>query len=74
MADRANILSQYRIQWPTVNIFLLAMSMRWMASLLILGGLGWLFWSMVRDRVDAAAARKLWSALRPRRSPPSVQP
>jgi hypothetical protein len=74
MADRANILSQYRIQWPAVNIVLLAIAMRWMAALLILAGLCWLFWSMIRDRVDAGTARKLWSALRPRRSPPSVQP
>jgi len=74
MADRAAILSQYRIQWPGVNIVLLAVAMRWMAVLLVLGGLAWLFWSMLRDRLEAGMARKLWSALRPRRSPPSVLP
>ena len=74
MADRAAILSQYRLQWPAVNIVLLAIAMRWMAALLVIAGLGWLFWSLFRDRMDAVTARKLWSALRPRRSPPSVQP
>ena len=74
MADRANILSQYRIQWPGMNIALLALAMRWTAALLILAGLGWLFWSTLRDRMSAGAARKLLAELRPRRSPPEVQP
>jgi hypothetical protein len=73
MVDRANILSQYRFQWPAVNILLLAMAMRWMMALVILAGLVWLIWSVFQDRKDPGAARKLLSALRPRRSPPSVQ-
>ena len=72
MADRATILSQYRFQWPAVNILLLAVAMRWMMALVILAGLAWLLWSGIRDRLDLGSARKLWSALRPRRSPPSV--
>ena len=68
MADRANVLSQYRLQWPAVNDVLLATAMRWMMALVILFGLAWLFWGVVRDRSETGTARKLWSALRPHRS------
>lgn len=73
MADRASVLSQYRFEWPAVNIILLAGAMRWMMALVILAGLIWLLWGPLQERMDRGAARKLWSALRPRRSPPSVQ-
>jgi hypothetical protein len=70
MAERANILRQYRFQWPAVNIPLLAFAMRWMMLLVIVAGLTWLLLGPLRDRIDRSTARKLWSALRPRRSPP----
>ena len=73
MADRASVLSQYRFEWPAVNIILLAGAMRWMMALVILAGLIWLLWGPLQERMDRGAACKLWSALRPRRSPPSVQ-
>jgi len=73
MADRANILSQYRFQRPALNVVLLAVAMRWMMALLILFGLAWLAWGVLGNRMDLGSARKLWAALRPRRSPPSVQ-
>lgn len=73
MIDRATVLSEYRFQWPAVNLVLLALAMRWMMVLVILAGFTWLLWSGVRDRLEQGAARKLWLALRPRRSPPSVQ-
>jgi hypothetical protein len=73
MIDRGTVLSQYRFEWPTVNLVLLAIAMRGLMALLILAGLGWLLWIGIQDRFDLASARKLWSALRPRRSPPSVQ-
>jgi hypothetical protein len=73
MADRATVLSQYRFQWPAVNLVLLATAMRWMMALVILAGFTWLLWSGLKDRLDLGTARRLWSALRPRRSPPSVQ-
>jgi len=68
--DRTNILRQYRFQWPIVNVALLAMAMRWMMVLVILAGLIWLLLGPLRDRIDRDTARKVWSALRPRRSPP----
>jgi hypothetical protein len=70
MTERANVLRQYRFQWPAVNIVVLAIAMRWMMALVILAGLIWLLLGPLRDRIDLATARKVWSALRPRRSPP----
>jgi hypothetical protein len=72
MTERANILRQYRFQWPAMNIVLLAIATRWLMLLVILAGLIWLSWGVLHDRMDRGAARKLWSALRPRRSPPSA--
>src|SRR6202158_2862572 len=70
MTERAHVLRQYRWQWPALNVALLAMAMRWMMVLVILAGLIWLLLGPLRDRIDRGTARKLWSALRPRRSPP----
>jgi hypothetical protein len=72
MTDRANVLRQYRFQWPAINIVLLAMSMRWLMLLVILAGLIWLLSGLLRDRLGRGAAGKVWSAVRPRRSPPSA--
>jgi hypothetical protein len=70
MTERANILSQYRFQWPALNVGLLAIGLRWLMVLVILAGLLWLLLGPLRDRIDRGTARKVWSALRPRRSPP----
>ena len=70
MIERATVLSQYRLQWPAVNVALLASAMRWMMVLVILAGMLWLLLGPLRDRIDRGTARKVWSALRPRRSPP----
>ena len=70
MTERANVLRQYRFQWPAVNVVVLAIAMRWMMALVILAGLIWLLLGPLRDRIDRDTARKVWSALRPRRSPP----
>lgn len=72
MTERADVLRQYRFQWPAVNIVLLAMAMRWLMLLVILAGLIWLSRAALQDRMERGAARKLWAALRPRRSPPSA--
>ncbi|MGH9614207.1 MAG: HupE/UreJ family protein, partial [Bryobacteraceae bacterium] len=73
MIDRATVLSQYRFEWPAVNLVVLALAMRWMMVLVIVAGLAWLLWSGLKDRLDLGTARKVWTALRQRRSPPSVQ-
>jgi hypothetical protein len=72
MTDRANVLRQYRFQWPAINFVLLAMSMRWLMLLVILAGLTWLLSGLLRDRLGRGAAGKVWAAVRPRRSPPSA--
>jgi hypothetical protein len=41
-------------------------------ALVILAGLIWLLWGPLQERMDRGAARKLWTAFRPRRSPPSI--
>jgi hypothetical protein len=48
MTERANLLSQYRFQWPTVSAALLASSMRWMMLIVILAGLVWLMVGVLR--------------------------
>jgi len=73
MADRATVLSQYRFQWPAVNLLLVALAMRWMTALVILAGLAWVLWSGLKDRLDIGTPRKLWMAMRPRRSPTSLE-
>jgi hypothetical protein len=70
MTERATVLSQYRFQWPVLNVGLLALAMRWMMVLVILAGMLWLLLGPLRDRIDRGTARKVWAALRPRRSPP----
>ncbi len=73
MADRAEVLRQYRFEWPAWNLFTIALAMRWLMAAVLLAGLLWLFSSLFKDWADVPAPRKLWSALRPRRSPPSVE-
>jgi hypothetical protein len=70
MTERATVLSQYRFQWPVLNVGLLALAMRWMMVLVILAGMFWLLLGPLRDRIDRGTARKVWAALRPRRSTP----
>ena len=70
MTERANVLRQYRFRWPVVNIILLAITMRWMMAIVILAGFVWLLLGPLRDRIHRDTARKVWSAMRPRRSPP----
>ena len=65
MIDRASVLSQYRFQWPAVNTFLLAGTMRWLMLLVILAGLIWLLFGVLRDQMSRGAALKIWEALRP---------
>ena len=72
MTERASVLSQYRFQWPAVTDALLAIATRWLMLIVILAGLIWLLFGVLHDRMDRGTANKIWSALRPRRSPPSA--
>src|SRR6202171_777005 len=70
MTERADRLSRYRFEWPELTAALLAGAMRWSMLLAIIAVLAWLLLGPLLDRIDRGTARKLWSALRPRRSPP----
>ena len=72
MAERASVLSQYRFEWPSLSAAQLASAMHWLMIIVIFGGLIWLVFGVLRDPTDRSAANKIWSALRPRRSPPSA--
>src|SRR6202023_891674 len=70
MTEGANIWRQSRFHWPALNVGLVVLAMRWMMVLVILAGMLWLLLGPLRDRIDRGTARKVWLALRPRRSPP----
>lgn len=72
MIDRANVLRQYRFDWPPLPNAELASATRWLMLIVILAGLVWLLFGVLYERMDRATASKVWSALRPRRSPPSA--
>jgi len=52
MTERANVLRQYRFQWPTVSAAVLASSIRWMMLIVILAGLVWLVFGVLRRLVE----------------------
>ena len=52
MTERANVLRQYRFQWPTVSAAVLASSVRWMMLIVILSGLVWLVFGVLRRLVE----------------------
>jgi hypothetical protein len=58
MIDRAEILRQYRFQWPAVNAALLATLTLWMLIFVTLGGLGWLVFGVLRHRVERSQESK----------------
>ena len=51
MIDRATVLSQYRFQWPVLTAAWMASAARWMMVIVILAGLLWLFFGVLRNRV-----------------------
>jgi hypothetical protein len=68
MIDRGTVLRQYRFQFPVITAVLLAGVTRWLLAAVILAGMIWVF----RDLVTRETAEKVWSALRPRRVPPTA--
>ncbi|MBZ5617873.1 MAG: HupE/UreJ family protein [Acidobacteriia bacterium] len=48
MTERAERLRQYRFQWPTFNLALLAGAMRWLMAAVLVGGLAWLIFGVLR--------------------------
>ncbi|MFQ5742799.1 MAG: HupE/UreJ family protein [Acidobacteriota bacterium] len=62
MMDRLEVLRQYQFRWPALNLALLASAMRWLMLTLILAGLLWLVFWMLRyptqRRAEGGAAAK----------------
>jgi HupE / UreJ protein len=58
MIERANLLRQYRFQWPSVSASLLAAAVRWMILAVIIAGLVWLVFGVLRYRVGSGQQSK----------------
>jgi hypothetical protein len=50
MIDRATILSQYRFDWPLLTAAWMASAARWTIVIVIMAGLLWLFFGVIRPR------------------------
>jgi hypothetical protein len=51
MGDRWSVLREYRVQWPTLDLMLLASAMRGLMLLAIIGGVAWVL-SGVLERLE----------------------
>jgi hypothetical protein len=58
MIDRWGRLRQYPFEWPALNAAPLAVAMRWLMLLVILGGLAWLLFGELRHRAERNAEGK----------------
>jgi hypothetical protein len=58
MIDRWGRLRQYPFEWPALNAAPLAVAMRWLMLLVILGGLAWLVFGELRNRAERSAEGK----------------
>ena len=64
MLDRGSVLRQFRFAWPVLDAALLATALRWLMSLVILGGILWLFQMASRWWTERTAPARPESALR----------
>ena len=64
MSERASLLSQYPFQWPTLNITLLTSVVGWLMLILILAGLVWLVFGMLRHPVQRSAKGEAAAAVK----------
>src|SRR5215831_12290479 len=67
MLDRGSVLRQFRFEWPAFDVTLLALLLRWLILLMILGGLFWLVrmasrWWTARTESAARAATETATA------------
>ena len=61
MIDRWAVLRQYPFQWPALDAALLAMALHWLMVLVILAGLLWLGFGVLRQRAGQSAECKTTS-------------
>ena len=57
MVERADRLRQFRFEWPSLDLALLASTMRWLILSLIVVGSVWLLNGVLRERRRPAAKR-----------------
>jgi hypothetical protein len=55
MLERGDQLRQFRLEWPAFSLGLLAMAVRWVMLLLVVGGAAWLIYSLVRNVIKQPA-------------------
>jgi hypothetical protein len=58
MIERWGRLRQYPFEWPALNAAPLAVAMRWLMLVVILGGLAWLAFGELRHRAERSAEGK----------------
>jgi hypothetical protein len=58
MIDRANVLRQFRFQWPALTASLLATAVHWLLLLVILAGVAWLIFGVLGRRAGRSAENK----------------
>jgi hypothetical protein len=58
MIERWGRLRQYPFEWPALNAAPLAIAMRWLMLVIILGGLAWLVFGELRHRAERSAEGK----------------
>ena len=52
MLERGDRLAQFRFVWPTLSAALLASAIRWVMLMLIVAGVAWLIFGLVRRAID----------------------
>jgi hypothetical protein len=52
LLEREDRLREFRLEWPVLNAGLLAMAVRWLMLLLIVAGVAWLIYGVVRSVIN----------------------
>jgi len=56
MLERGDQLRQFRFAWPTLSAALLASGIRWLMLMLIVAGVAWVVFGLLRHAIDRTAA------------------
>jgi hypothetical protein len=52
MIERADRLRQFQFQWPALSAALLATAMLWLILILVVAGLAWMAFALLRHRAE----------------------
>jgi hypothetical protein len=58
LVERADRLRQYQFTLPAFNAARLAIALRWLMLVIVLAGLAWLIFSVVRQKMEHSPERK----------------